>query len=53
MAADANPAFEVATIKLSNPEFQGKDFSFAGHHVWAQNYNVNDIIAVAYGMRSV
>ena len=50
MAAEANPSFEVATIKLSNPEIQGKDFSFAGHHVWARNYNVNDIIAIAYGL---
>jgi uncharacterized protein (TIGR03435 family) len=50
MAADANPSFEVATIKRSNPEIQGKDFSFAGHHVWAQNYNVNDMLAIAYGL---
>jgi uncharacterized protein (TIGR03435 family) len=50
MPADANPSFEVVTIKLSDPESQGKDFSFAGHHVWAKNYNVNDIIAIAYGL---
>jgi uncharacterized protein (TIGR03435 family) len=52
MPANANPAFEAVTIKPSDPESQGKDFSFQGHRVWARNYNVDDIIAIAYGLHA-
>ena len=50
MPVDANPGFEVATIKPGNPDTPGKDFGFEGRIFYARNYNVNDIIALAYGL---
>jgi uncharacterized protein (TIGR03435 family) len=50
MSANANPGFEVVTIKLADRDVQGKDFGFQGRQFMAQNYNVNDIIALAYGL---
>ncbi len=51
MAADANPAFEVATIKPSDPNRRGgKGFTFQGRHFVTFNTNMNDLIAFAYGM---
>jgi uncharacterized protein (TIGR03435 family) len=52
MAADANPGLEVATIKPSQPGRQGKGFGFNGTHFRTFNTNVNDLIAVAYGMHA-
>jgi uncharacterized protein (TIGR03435 family) len=51
MAADANPAFEVATIKPSDPNRRGgKGFTFQGRHFVTINTNMNDLIAFAYGL---
>jgi len=50
MAADANPSFEVATIKPSKPGAQGKGFTFRGGHFMTFNTDLNDLIAFAYGM---
>jgi uncharacterized protein (TIGR03435 family) len=52
MAADANPGFEVVTIKLSQPGRPGKRLGFNGTHFRAINLNVNDLIAIAYGMHT-
>jgi uncharacterized protein (TIGR03435 family) len=52
MAADADPGMEVATIKPSQPGRQGKGFGFNGTHFRTFNTNVNDLIAVAYGMHA-
>jgi uncharacterized protein (TIGR03435 family) len=52
MAADADPAMDVATIKPSQPGAQGKGFGFRGTHFRTFNTNVNDLIAVAYGMHA-
>jgi uncharacterized protein (TIGR03435 family) len=49
MAADANPAFEVATIKPSKPGAQGKGFGFQAGHFRTVNTDLNDLIAFAYG----
>jgi uncharacterized protein (TIGR03435 family) len=52
MPANADPAFEVSTIKPANPENTGKDFSFEGRIFYARNYNVEDLIALGYGMHA-
>jgi len=52
MAADANPGFDVATIKPSEPGKQGKGFGFRGTHFRTMNTNMNDLIAFAYGLHS-
>ena len=50
MPLNANPDFEVVTIKPADPEMHTKDFGFQGRQFMARNYNVNDIIALAYGL---
>jgi uncharacterized protein (TIGR03435 family) len=50
MAADANPVFEVATIKPSDPNRPGKLFSIRGSEVLTVNTTVNDLIVFAYGV---
>ena len=52
MAADARPGFEVVTIKPSQPGSPGKKLGFNGSHFRAMNFNVNDMIAIAYGMHT-
>jgi uncharacterized protein (TIGR03435 family) len=52
MPPNADPAFEVATIKPANPENTGKDFSFEGRIVYARNYNVEDLLALGYGLHA-
>ena len=49
MAADANPRFDVATIKPSVPNRPGKGFGFQGDRFRTMNTNLNDLIAFAYG----
>ena len=52
MAADANPGFDVVTIKPSTPGAQGKGFGFRGTHFVTRNTNLNDLVAFAYGLHS-
>ncbi len=52
MAADANPGFDVVTIKPSVPGRQGKSFGFRGSHFVTFNTNMNDLVAFAYGLHS-
>jgi len=52
MDANANPNFEVATIKPSAPEKPGKGFAFRGGHFVTFNTNLNDLVAFAYGLHS-
>jgi uncharacterized protein (TIGR03435 family) len=49
MAADADPRFEVATIKPSVPNRPGKGFGFRADRFRTFNTNLNDLIAFAYG----
>jgi uncharacterized protein (TIGR03435 family) len=51
MPADAKPVFDVATIKPSSPESQGKMIAgLNGRHNLMVNTSVNDIVAFAYGL---
>jgi uncharacterized protein (TIGR03435 family) len=52
MAANANPSFEVATIKPSASNRPGKNAGFRGGHFMTRNTNVNDLIALAYGLHA-
>lgn len=50
MAADANPEFEVATIKPSKPDQQGKGFMVKGREFDTMNTSLIDLITFAYGI---
>jgi len=52
MPANANPTFDVATIKPGEPGRQGKLIGFRGRHFNAMNFNVNDLISFAYGLHT-
>lgn len=52
MAADANPVFEVATIKPSRPEAQGKAFQVKGRQFFTFNTSLTDLITFAYGVHA-
>lgn len=52
MAADANPGFDVVTIKPSAPGARGKGFGFRANQFVTMNTNMNDLVAFAYGLHS-
>lgn len=49
MAANADPSFEVATIKPSKPDTPGKMFRVQGRRFSTLNTTLSDIISFAYG----
>ena len=49
MAADANPSFDVVTVKPSKPDQQGKGFRVQGRRFTTINTSVIDMIDFAYG----
>jgi len=51
MAADANPAFEVATIKPSGPEERGPRFEFQRRRFSVIHTSLNDLIRFSYGLQ--
>jgi len=52
MAADANPVFEVATIKPSKPDTPGKYFRVRGREFSTLNTSLSDLIKFAYGIHA-
>jgi uncharacterized protein (TIGR03435 family) len=52
MAANADPAFEVATIKPSKPDAQGKGITLRGGRFATFNTSLNDLITFAYGVQA-
>ncbi len=52
MASECALKFDVATIKPSQPNQPGKGFGFNGTHTRTFHTNVNDLIAVAYGLHA-
>jgi uncharacterized protein (TIGR03435 family) len=50
MAADANPSFEVATVKPSDPNRQGRAFTVRGRTFATFNTSLNSLIGFAYGV---
>ena len=51
MAREAHPSFEVAAIKLSDPNNQSGGFHTNGRRIFIENRTVNFLIAFAYGMQ--
>lgn len=51
MVADADPSFEVATIKPSKPDEPGKLFGVRGNHFKTINTTLTDLITFAYGVQ--
>jgi uncharacterized protein (TIGR03435 family) len=51
MAADADPSFEVATIKPSKPEQQGRGFRMQGRNFSTMNTTLVDLITFTYGVQ--
>jgi len=52
MAADAVAEFEVATIKPSKPDQQGKGFLVRGRQFSTMNTSLSDLITFAYGIHA-
>jgi len=52
MAADAHPSFEVASIKLSDPENTSSGFETRDRTVFIQNETMNAMISYAYGVHA-
>jgi len=44
------PGYEVATIKPSKPDQQGKGFTLRGRHLVTINFTVEDLITIAYNL---
>jgi uncharacterized protein (TIGR03435 family) len=51
MDPNANPSFEVATIKPTDPGVQGKGLRINGRHLSTLNTSLAEIIAFAYGVQ--
>ena len=52
MAADANPEFEVATIKPSDPDRQGRGFRVNNRQFSTINTTLSNLITFAYGIHA-
>jgi uncharacterized protein (TIGR03435 family) len=52
MAADANPKFDVVTVKPSDPNRPGKLFTIHGRHVMTINTSVNDLVTFGYSIQT-
>ncbi len=52
MPADASPVSEVATIKPSKPETQGKGFAVRGRMFSTLNTSLGDLVTFAYGLHA-
>jgi len=50
MAADADPEFEVATIKLTDPAWRNAGFHSRGRHISCDNRTLSQIVTFAYGI---
>lgn len=50
MSSDANPSFDVVTIKPSRPNTPGKLFTVRGREVLAINTTLSDILTLAFSL---
>ena len=50
MALDADPAYEVVTVKPSDPNDGNRGFQTRGRHIRAANETVDDMISFAWGI---
>ncbi len=52
MPADANPKFDVVTVKPSDPNRPGKLFTIHGRHVMTINTTVSDLVTFGYSIQT-
>ena len=52
MAVDAKPVFDVVTVKPTPPGRPGKNIGFDGPRFFFRGANLNDIIALGYGLHA-
>jgi uncharacterized protein (TIGR03435 family) len=52
MPADADPSYEVATIKLSNPENKNGGIDMRGRHMVVTGQSAEDLVKFAYGVHA-
>jgi uncharacterized protein (TIGR03435 family) len=52
MATEAHPAFEVATIKLSDPDSHRQGIGYHGHEVTATGQTIKSLLMFSYGVHS-
>ncbi len=52
MAADAKPKFDVVTVKPTPPGRPGKNIGFNGSHFLFRGANLDDMIALGYGLHT-
>ncbi len=52
MAANADPSFEVATIKPTKPDEKGKAFAVNGRRLHVVNMSLNELISLSYDVQS-
>ena len=52
MAADADPAFEVAAVKLSSPDAKGRGCRVLSGSISVQNLTVMDLVTIAYDVHA-
>lgn len=52
MAADADPSFEVATIKPTPPDFKGKGFGGPPRRFQTRGTTLNDLMMFVYGVNT-
>lgn len=52
MAADANPSFEVATIKPTKPDERGTYITVQGTELVVVNFSLNDLVKFAYDIQN-
>ncbi|HMH13008.1 MAG TPA: M56 family metallopeptidase [Edaphobacter sp.] len=52
MAADADPSFEVATIKPTPPDFKGKGFGGPPRRFGTRGTTLNDLVMFVYGVNT-
>ncbi len=50
MTANADPSFEVATIKPTPPDFQGKGINVDGRNFTTKNTSLVDLLTFCYGL---
>jgi uncharacterized protein (TIGR03435 family) len=50
MPADADPSFEVVTVKPSSPDEQGSSIHAGGGHLTIKNHTLNTMLLFAYGI---
>lgn len=52
MDSKLTPGYEVATVKPSSPDEQGRGFTLQGRHLVARNFTVEGLITLAYNLHS-